>query len=57
MNRIAKLASYAAERYPQVFKTTSTSVLTVMEERTFWEKVTILHKEAFRTKCRQTKSI
>ena len=45
----ATIASYAAERYPQAFKTTSTSVLTVMAERTFWEKVTILHKEAFRT--------
>ena len=52
MNRIAKLASYAAERYPQVFKTTSTNVLTVVAERTFWEKVTILHKEAFRTNGR-----
>lgn len=45
----ATITSYAAERYPQAFKTTSTSVLTVMAERTFWEKVTILHKEAFRT--------
>lgn len=46
------ITSYAVERYPQVFKTTSTSVLTVMAERTFWEKVTILHKEAFRTNGR-----
>lgn len=43
------ITSYAAEHYPQAFKTPSTSVLTVMAERTFWEKVTILHKEAFRT--------
>lgn len=48
----ATIISYVAERYPQVFKTTSTSVLTVMAERTFWEKVTILHKEAFRTNSR-----
>lgn len=48
----ATITSYAAERYPQAFKTTSTSVLTVMAERTFWEKVTILHKEAFRTNSR-----
>lgn len=39
---------YAAEQYPQVFKIQSTSVLTVSPERTFWEKITILHKEAFR---------
>ena len=44
------ITSYAAERYPHTFKTSSTSVLTVMAERTFWEKVTILHKEAFRAK-------
>jgi hypothetical protein len=43
------ITSYAAERYPQAFKTSTTRVLTVMAERTFWEKVTILHKEAFRT--------
>ena len=43
------ITSYAAEQYPQVFNSPSTSVLTVAAERTFWEKVTILHKEAFRT--------
>lgn len=43
---------YAAECYPQVFKIPSTTVLTVMPERTFWEKVTILHKEFFRTSNR-----
>lgn len=43
------ITSYAADRYPQAFRIPSTSVLTVMGERTFWEKVTILHKEAFRT--------
>lgn len=42
------IISYAAERYPQAFTTPSTSDLTVIAERTFWEKVTILHKEAFR---------
>ncbi|MDW7656722.1 MAG: nucleotidyl transferase AbiEii/AbiGii toxin family protein [Bacillota bacterium] len=46
------ITSYAAKRYPQAFTTPSTSVLTVMAERTFWEKVTILHKEAFRTNSR-----
>lgn len=43
---------YAAERYPQVFAAPSTRVLTVAAERTFWEKATILHKEAFRTNGR-----
>lgn len=40
---------FAAEQYPQVFAQPSTSLRTVSPERTFWEKVTILHKEAFRT--------
>ena len=39
---------YAAQQYPQVFTRPSTEILTVSPERTFWEKVTILHKEAFR---------
>jgi len=44
-----KITSYAAQRYPQVFDSPSTQILTVAPERTFWEKVTILHKEAFRS--------
>lgn len=40
---------YAAEAYPLLFKTAETSVYTVEPERTFWEKVTILHREAMRT--------
>jgi hypothetical protein len=43
------ITSYAAEKYPRIFNKPSTSVLTVAAERTFWEKITILHKEAFRT--------
>ena len=43
------ITSYAAEKYPHLFKEPKTSVLTVKPERTFWEKVTILHREAFRT--------
>ena len=46
------ITSYAAERYPQAFKANSTSVLTAMAKRTFWEKVTILHKETFRVNDR-----
>lgn len=40
---------YAAEHYPHVFKVPGTNILTVAPERTFWEKITILHREAFRT--------
>ena len=47
-----EIASYAAQQYPQVFKHPTTSILAVAPERTFWEKVTILHKEAFRTNGR-----
>ena len=39
---------YAAEYYPFVFEQATTSVLTVMPERTFREKATILHHEANR---------
>ena len=45
----ATVTPFAAEQYPQVFECPSTSLRTVAPERTFWEKVTILHKEAFRT--------
>ena len=45
----SEITSYAAQQYGRIFQNPSTSVLTVMPERTFWEKVTILHKEAFRT--------
>jgi len=40
---------YAAEQYPQIFKHPVATVYTVAPERTFWEKVTILHREAMRT--------
>lgn len=42
------ITSYAAQKYPSIFYEVSTDVLTVAAERTFWEKITILHKEAFR---------
>jgi len=47
--KTTEISPFVALKYPQAFQTASTSVLTVMAERTFWEKVTILHKEAFRT--------
>lgn len=42
------IVSYVAEKYPMVFSKVDTSILTVSAERTFWEKVTILHHEANR---------
>lgn len=47
--KIADIAPYAAQVYGRLFKQPSTKILTVLPERTFWEKVTILHREAFRT--------
>ena len=43
------IVSYAAEYYPQLFKSPAAHVYTVAPERTFWEKATILHREAMRT--------
>lgn len=42
------ILSYAAECYPDIFGQAKTAVLTTDAERTFWEKVTILHHEANR---------
>lgn len=39
---------YAAECYPKVFEKAEVEILTAAAERTFWEKVTILHHEANR---------
>jgi len=41
-----RISSFAAEKYPQVFQHPFTEVLTIDAERTFWEKITILHKTA-----------
>lgn len=42
------VSSYAAERFPALFRKPGTMVRTVLAERTFWEKATILHQEAHR---------
>ncbi len=42
------ITPYAAECYPKAFHKVSTTILTSAAERTFWEKVTILHHEANR---------
>ena len=41
-----KITPFAAEKYPNIFSQKETSVLTIDVERTFWEKLTILHKIA-----------
>lgn len=46
--RPAEIVSYAAEYYPDIFGQKGTDILTVLPERTFWEKATILHHEANR---------
>ena len=48
----ATITPYAAEQYERLFEEPATEVLTVLPERTFWEKVTILHREAFRPENR-----
>lgn len=44
----AVITPYLAELHPQVFASPSTTIETAAAERTFWEKVTILHQEANR---------
>lgn len=48
----ATITPYSAQLYARLFTQPSTEVLTVLPERTFWEKVTILHREAFRPEDR-----
>lgn len=43
-----EILPFVAEQYPKLFEHPTTSICTVTAERTFWEKVTILHKEANR---------
>jgi len=40
------ITPYAAEKHPELFARKSASVMTILPERTFWEKATILHKLA-----------
>jgi hypothetical protein len=42
------ITPYAAEQYPDKFASRSTQIPTITAERTFWEKITILHQEAHR---------
>jgi len=47
-NEKHKVISYAAEVFPDLFEHPVSEVPTILAERTFWEKVTILHQEAHR---------
>ena len=42
------IVPYAAEVFPHLFSSAQCRVKAIKAERTFWEKVTILHREAFR---------
>ena len=42
------ISPYAAEVFPDVFSNALCKVKAIKAERTFWEKVTIIHREAFR---------
>lgn len=45
-SHITCIAPFAAEYYPNLFEQKNTDILTIDAERTFWEKITILHKIA-----------
>lgn len=45
-SHVTNIASFAAMKYPNIFEQKDTNVLTIDVERTFWEKITILHKIA-----------
>lgn len=46
---IFEISSFAAQKFSEVFEQSSCRVDTILAERTFWEKATILHQEANRT--------
>ncbi len=46
--QIATVKPDVATYYPNIFSQADTNILTTTAERTFWEKATILHQEAFR---------
>ncbi len=45
-SHLTVITPFAAENYPDLFSQKETSILTIDVERTFWEKITILHKIA-----------
>ncbi|MCK4412652.1 MAG: nucleotidyl transferase AbiEii/AbiGii toxin family protein [Candidatus Eisenbacteria sp.] len=51
-NEEYEITPYAAEALPQAFERSAVRVRAIKAERTFWEKVTILHHEAHRPQGR-----
>ncbi|NLV85363.1 MAG: nucleotidyl transferase AbiEii/AbiGii toxin family protein [Spirochaetales bacterium] len=51
--QLQHITPYTAQQYGRLFEQSTTDVLTVLPERTFWEKVTILHREAYRAADRE----
>lgn len=45
-SHVSSIIPFAAEHYEWLFEQKSTDILTIDVERTFWEKITILHKIA-----------
>ena len=45
-SHVTTIESFVSEKYPKLFEKQATDVLTIDAERTFWEKLTILHKMA-----------
>lgn len=45
---VYEISSFVAQRFPEHFKNPTCQVATIVAERTFWEKATILHQEANR---------
>ena len=45
-SHITVIEPFVVEKYPGVFEQRNTEILTIDVERTFWEKITILHKMA-----------
>lgn len=46
---VFEISSFAAQKFSEVFEQPACRVDTILAERTFWEKATILHQEANRT--------
>jgi len=47
-SEICKVSSYCAQHFPKVFEQSNIQVSTIKAQRTFYEKLTILHAEAHR---------
>lgn len=53
---VKSMAPYVADEFPELFEQSTISVATLVAERTFWEKATILHALHHGTKLRERMS-